>query len=72
MAAHAEFDPIWRDGLVGRKEAYAWLASQLGIHTDVCHIGMFDEEMCRKVAEICKNRDKSIIQDHNNVESLER
>ena len=56
QAAHAAFDPLWRDGKQKRKAAYKWLASQLGIHVNDCHIGMFDVEMCRLVVEACKPR----------------
>lgn len=56
LAAHAAFDPIWHsDPIPGgaRKRGYLWLARQLGIHRNDCHIGMFDEDMCRRVVEIC-------------------
>lgn len=32
-----------------RPEAYAWLASQLGISQSGCHIGLFDVNQCKKV-----------------------
>ena len=51
MAAHAAFDPLWKGGFMKRKEAYAWLASELGIDFKDCHIGMFNEEMCDRVIE---------------------
>lgn len=60
-AAHAMFDPLWkkklsRDGgkkCRSRGAGYAWLAKQLGIPTQDCHIGMFDVELCRKVVAVC-------------------
>lgn len=52
MRAHAAFDPLWQDGKLRRREAYAALASMLGIDVNDCHIGMFDIEMCAK-AEAC-------------------
>lgn len=48
-AAHACFDPLWRSGKMSRKAAYASLAAFLGIPSNECHIGMFDEAMCRRV-----------------------
>lgn len=48
-AAHAKFDPIWKDRFIKRKKAYALLATYLGIHVDDCHIGMFDADTCKKV-----------------------
>lgn len=55
QAAHAVFDPLWQDGRFNsRRRAYQWLAGQLGIDVNDCHIGMFDVETCRRVVEICK------------------
>lgn len=60
--AHEDFDPLWRKKMrvvnVGKREArtkaYMWLASELGIDPEICHIGMFDMDMCKLVVEICK------------------
>ena len=54
MAAHAAFDPIWKSKQTRRSDAYRWLASKLGITMAECHIGMFDEDQCKKVVEFCK------------------
>lgn len=61
--AHAAFDPKWkfhtfRDGYqtMTRTMAYKWLAEQLGIPIEQCHIGMFDVETCGRVVEVCTNR----------------
>lgn len=56
MAAHATFDPIWKKGVMTRKEAYAWLSSMLGIHPDDCHMGMFDVDTCSRVVAACNSR----------------
>lgn len=55
MAAHAAFDPLWRfkNQPQVRNAAYSWLAKQLGIPRDECHIGMFDIEQCQQVVAIC-------------------
>ena len=52
-AAHAAFDQLWRDNKKKRKAAYTWLAEQLGIDVNDCHIGEFDVETCRRVVEAC-------------------
>lgn len=60
-AAHDAFDPLWRAKIrltgcskkTARTRAYAWLAGELGISFDDCHIGMFDVETCKRVAELC-------------------
>lgn len=53
QAAHAAFDPIWQKGMMKRKQAYKWLARELGFEKD-CHIGSFDVLMCKKVVEVCE------------------
>lgn len=63
-ATHRAFDPLWLDlgykyverRRVARTRAYAILAEHLGIDVKDCHIGMFDEAMCVKAMEICKNK----------------
>jgi hypothetical protein len=61
--AHAEFDPIWqakaetassKNRWHARNAGYKWLAQQIGITREKCHIGMFDVATCRRVIEICK------------------
>ena len=51
--AHSMFDPLWKFGKMTRTEAYAWLSTRLGLSLAECHIGMFDEETCRRVIELC-------------------
>lgn len=47
-AAHASFDPLWQGSRMRRRDAYLWLAQELGIEPHECHIGMFDEDQCRR------------------------
>lgn len=54
-AAHAAFDPLWRSGEMTRREAYAWLATTLGLSSDKCHIGMMDVDACQAVVVAVKN-----------------
>lgn len=67
--AHAAFDPLWLRKLAIRKlqrgdqyrkvwargSGYKWLAEQLGLTRDECHIGLFDIEMCKRVIDVCTN-----------------
>ena len=53
MEAHKAFDPIWKGGEMSRKEAYRWLADQLGVTKKEAHIGSSDEEFCQRVIELC-------------------
>jgi len=55
--AHHYFDPLWvnhQNPREARKDAYKWLAEQLNIPPDQCHIGLFDEAQCSRVVRICK------------------
>jgi hypothetical protein len=54
VAAHAAFDPIWKDRAMGRAAAYRWLREQLGIPKRECHIAMFDLAQCARVVELCR------------------
>lgn len=49
--AHAAFDPLWKEFGMKRNSAYCWLAQQLQIPAQDCHIGMFDVETCRRVVK---------------------
>lgn len=54
MRAHAAFDPLWKVGdYQTRNDAYAWLAREMRIPKEKCHIGMFDLEQCAQVESIC-------------------
>lgn len=58
--AHAAFDPLWQrlgkgDGR-RRRKTYQWLATELGIDEDECHIAMFDAATCQRVVELCNQR----------------
>lgn len=63
IRAHAAFDPLWRKNYANwdesyfkdRGTAYKWLAEQLGITRDECHIGMFDVDMCQRVEAVCSS-----------------
>ncbi|MDR3087251.1 MAG: DUF3268 family zinc-finger domain-containing protein, partial [Azoarcus sp.] len=59
QAAHAAFDPLWKSGRMNRKEAYAWLAGELSVSAENCHIGMFDVDACKAVVAIMKNTRKA-------------
>lgn len=55
MRAHEAFDSLWRlsNRKRRRQNAYGWLANELGITRDRCHIGMFNVEQCKAVVAIC-------------------
>lgn len=56
--AHEVFDQLWK-GYMGkhpprfrRNEAYDWLAKELGIPRELCHIGMFNCRMCQLTVDM--------------------
>lgn len=60
MAAHAAFDPLWKESGMKRGEAYAWLREVMGLTRDECHIGMFDETTCARVVTLCEEKRRSL------------
>ena len=55
IEAHEVFDIIWQQKYKrGRYQAYYWLSKQLQRPFDFTHIGMMDEETCRRTIAICK------------------
>lgn len=53
MAAHSAFDPLWQNYGYSRSAAYRWLAEQLGVSKDDCHMVLFDEPTCLRVKSLC-------------------
>ncbi len=51
IVAHEEFDRLWKGGLMGRSQAYAWMVRALGISAREAHIGEFGAEECRRLGE---------------------
>jgi hypothetical protein len=56
MATHRAFDPLWKEHGMRRSEAYQWLAEQLGIPAEECHVGMFDVARCNQAIEVCNRK----------------
>ncbi len=52
VEAHGAFDTLWQNDFMTRSEAYQWLADELGIPKEDCHMLFFDETTCRRVATI--------------------
>lgn len=52
--AHTAFDPIWRSGGMSRSQAYEWLAVELRITNEACHIGMFTVPRCERTIALCR------------------
>lgn len=58
--AHGAFDALWGTGVIKRTKAYEVMSEYLGIPKEECHIGMFREDMCRRVfqfvADFCEGK----------------
>lgn len=69
--AHAVFDPMWSAlpvyrgkttapamgrGIMTRREAYEWLQKAMNLPEEECHLGMMNEEQCRRVVKLCKKK----------------
>ena len=68
QVAHAAFDPIWEAKVAGgtsrenaRQAAYRWLARELGIRPDDCHIAYFNKAMAdRAIAKCVAHRGRHV------------
>lgn len=58
-AAHQALDGLWRTRMMSRNATYRWLAKELQMSVDDCHIGMFNLEQCKAVIEA--------VEQHNNL-----
>jgi zinc-finger-containing domain len=69
VAAHNAMDRLWwRKGKKSRDKVYSWLASELGLAKDKCHISFFDIDTCKRVIELCIKRQEMIT----NKQKLEK
>lgn len=65
--AHRAFDPIWKKQMEetrcskrrARDQAYTWLAREMNLPVQECHIGAFDEGHCRAAITLCRARTAS-------------
>lgn len=48
--AHEAFDPIWKQGLITRDQAYEWLARQLSVTTAYAHIGRLTDAQLERLS----------------------
>jgi hypothetical protein len=57
LKAHEAYDGVdtGRIRNVARARAYRWLAEQMRIHVDACHVGMFNVEQCREAYRILRD-----------------
>jgi len=51
-AGHQKFNDIKRLYEMTTQETYAWLAGRLRLPIDLCHFGLFSEELCQEAVHI--------------------
>lgn len=56
LQAHAVFDQLWKYGAMTRTSAYKWLANQMAMTRNQCHIALFDLEQCKQAIKICTDQ----------------
>lgn len=56
MRAHDAFDALWKLDLMSRSQAYLWLAEELGVRSEDCHMVLFDEATCELVRALSDDR----------------
>lgn len=64
LLVHRNFDMLWQGGAMKRNEAYAWLAGQLNIPVNQCHVGMFTVDLCKKAAEVANKKLMDLPREH--------
>ena len=52
--AHKVFDKIFKKHYMTRTDAYAWLANNMSIPRNECHISNFDEKQCELVIYLAR------------------
>ena len=52
--AHRCFDRLYKDGLMSKTDAYAWLADRTWLPRQQAHIGCFGEYHCQLVIQECR------------------
>lgn len=54
ILAHRALAELQRKRHMEKWAVYLWLQIQLGLSKEETHIGMFSEEMCDKVIQLCQ------------------
>ena len=62
--AHEEFDRIWENGFLTRRDAYEWLRIRLGLPSHKCHIGQFNLAEAQTTIDESQNFIREFIRAH--------
>ncbi|RST66847.1 hypothetical protein EJB14_10085 [Bacillus pumilus] len=55
MKAHELFDPLWKNKVMSRKAAYAFLRKVMGLSKEQAHIGKFNKKQCLELIGILRD-----------------
>jgi ssDNA-binding Zn-finger/Zn-ribbon topoisomerase 1 len=55
IAAHEEFDKLWKKGYMSRGGCYSWMKKVMGLTKDEAHIGKFNKKQCQDLIQRAKN-----------------
>jgi len=55
-AVHAALDFSWKKQVMTRSGVYLWLSEELDIPFSDAHVGVFNEQTCRRVIELCREK----------------
>ena len=58
--AHESLNELLKTGAVKRRNIYKMISKEFHINMSECHIGMFDESMCRNVIEFSNRLTKEL------------
>ena len=58
---HRAFDPLWTSGLMTRNSAYKWLAHELNLEPEYCHISWLTKQQLHNAAILCETHYKERI-----------
>lgn len=59
IQAHYHLDMLWKTK-EERAEVYKWLANEMGLLKEECHIANFTIEQCNQVIEIVKQQQRKL------------
>jgi hypothetical protein len=52
------FNPLWKNRVMTRTEAYAWLATVMNLPPELCHFGLFNVDQCSAAVKHIMERTK--------------
>ena len=54
--AHRAFDALWQNGVMDRPTAYRWLAEQLHLKPNKCHMSAMTFRQCKRTTQLSRRK----------------